>query len=259
MTDEDRQHLGETLRVLGQVDAWTARTDATAQGLRPAPGSPLYGDDNKAHPYQLSHAAWHSLSNAADHLGCLRALLGDAKVIYMYAPFTLVRASLENACGAVWLLQPGRRNDRLERRLRLALDDIRNSEQIKLLTGQPGPRPKQDRIDQVHDIARAAGLDEAEVKRKASYSEIVKAVDESGSVNGMIEVSWKVCSGYAHGDLWTTLSASRRTEMAGATEEGIGTFRIEANLGLLMKVATIAAAVTELGWRLYDQRCQAPS
>ena len=30
-------------------------------------------------------------SNAVDHLSCLRAVLGDAKIINMYAPFTLVR------------------------------------------------------------------------------------------------------------------------------------------------------------------------
>jgi hypothetical protein len=76
-----------------------ARTDATARHLRSAPGSSLCGDDKKADPFRLSHVAWHSLSNAVDHLGCLRALLGDAKVIHMYAPFTLVRAALENACG----------------------------------------------------------------------------------------------------------------------------------------------------------------
>ena len=257
MDDQDRRHLDETLRALGQVGAYAARTDATADRVRPAPGSPLYGDDKKADPYRLSHATWHSLSNAVDHLGCLRTLLGDAKVIHMYAPFTVVRAALENACGAVWLLRPPHRNDRLERRLRLALADIGNSEQVKLLMGQQGPRPKQERIDQVHDIARRAGIDEARLKQKPGYSEIVKAVDATVSMNGMIEVSWKVCSGYAHGDLWTTLGASQRTEIPGPGEEGIGTFKIEANLGLLMKVTTIATAVTGLGWQLYDQRCQA--
>jgi hypothetical protein len=103
-----------------------------------------------------------------------------------------------------------------------------------------------------------AGLSRRTLKRKATYSEIVQAVDQAAVLNGMIEVSWEVCSGYAHGDLWTTLSASHRTEMVGASEEGIGTFKIEANLGLLMKVTTNATGLTELGWRLYDQRCQAP-
>lgn len=240
------------------MDAWAARTDAKAARLRPDPRSPMWGDDRKLDPYHLSHAAWHFLSNAGDHLACLRAVLGDAKVIHMYAPFTLVRAALENACGAVWLLQPPRRIDRIERRLRLALDDIKNSEQVKVLTRQTGPRPKQDRLDQVRDIALRAGVDEGALKGKVGYSEIVRAVDETGAAEGLLEVSWKLCSGYAHGDLWTTLSASRRTEMPRAAEEGVGTFRIEANLALLKAVTSTAAAVTSLGWRLHDQRCRAP-
>jgi hypothetical protein len=258
MDDEDKQHLEEMLRVLGQVDVWAARTDAKAARLRPDPRSPMWGDDRKLNPYHLSHAAWHFLSNAGDHLSCLRAVLGDANVIHMYAPFTLVRAALENACAAAWLLQPPRRNDRLERRLRLALDDIKNSEQVKTLTGLTGSRPKQDRLEQVHDIALRAGIDEGALKGKVGYSEIVRAVDETGVAGGVLEVSWKLCSGYAHGDLWTALSASRRTEMPSAAEEGVGTFRIEANLGLLRAVTSTAAAVTSLGWRLHDQRCHAP-
>ena len=75
-----------------------------------------------------------------DHLSCLRALLRDAKVIHMYAPFSLVRAALENACAAVWMLQPPRRADRLARRLRFAVTDIHNGEQVKQVIGQPGPR-----------------------------------------------------------------------------------------------------------------------
>jgi hypothetical protein len=140
MDDEDGKHLAELLGVLSEVDAWAARTNADASRLRPSPRSSLRGDDGKAHPYDLSHAVWHSLSHAVDHLGSLRALLGGAKVIHMYAPFTLVRGALENACAATWLLQPPSRNDRLTRRFRLAIADIGNGEKARQLTGQPAPR-----------------------------------------------------------------------------------------------------------------------
>jgi hypothetical protein len=118
----------------------------------------MCGDDYRLHPYELRHAAWHSLSHAVDHLGCLRALLGDAKVVHMYAPFSLVRAALENACAAVWMLQPPRRADRLTRRLRFAVTDIRNGEQVKKLTRQPGPRTEQERMEELRTIASRAGL-----------------------------------------------------------------------------------------------------
>jgi hypothetical protein len=135
MDDEDGKHLADTIRILQQVQDWEARTNADAPRLRPAPRSPLRGDDYKAHPYDLSSEAWRHLSTAVDHLSCLRAVLEDANVVHMYAPFTLVRGALENACGAVWLLQPSQRTERLARGLRLALSDVRHSEDVKQLTG----------------------------------------------------------------------------------------------------------------------------
>lgn len=180
MDVHDGKWLAETLRVLQQLDAWAARTGADGPGLRPAPRSPLCGDDNQAHPYQLSHAAWHFLSGAVDHLGCLRTLLCEAKVVHMYAPFTLIRAGLENACGAVWLLQPAKRKERLARRLLLAIDDVRQREQARQLVCQPGPRPMQVCLDEIRDIGKRANLDDAALKGKAMYTEIVKSVDQSG-------------------------------------------------------------------------------
>jgi hypothetical protein len=258
MDDEDGRYLAELLRVLRQTDAWTARTNAGAPRLRPAPRSSLRGDDNQTHPYELSHTVWRHLSNAVDHLSCLQALFGDAKIIHMYAPFTLVRGALENACGALWLLQPTQRKERLARRFRLAIADIRHEVQTGRLMGQAGSQSGPERIDEIHAIATRADLDDAALKGSASYTEIVQAVDENGPPGSLILLSWKVCSGFAHGDWWTTKSASRRTQIPGYSQEGIGTFKIEANLGLLMKVTTLAVQTTEYGWRLHDQRCRPP-
>ena len=63
--DKDRRYLEETLSrsgPRGRVD----RADR-CPGRPPAagPSSSLRGDDDQAHPYDLSHAAWHS----AEHRG----------------------------------------------------------------------------------------------------------------------------------------------------------------------------------------------
>jgi hypothetical protein len=256
--DEDGKYLAEMLRVLSETEAWAARTNAEAPRLRPACHSSLRGDDDRTHPYELSHTVWRHLSNAVDHLSCLQALLGDAKVIHMYAPFTLVRGALENACGAVWLLQPARRKERLARRFRLAIGDIRHEVQAGELMGQAGPQSGPGRVDEIRAIADRAGVDGAALKGGTSYTEIVQAVDENGPPGSMILLSWKVCSGFAHGDWWTTKNASRRAQMPSAAGEGIGTFKIEANLSLLMKVTALAVRTTGYGWQLHDQRCRPP-
>jgi hypothetical protein len=258
MDDEDGKHLAELLRVLREAEAWAVRTNHGGPRPLPAPGSAMRGDDERTAPYHLSHAAWHLLSNAVDHLSCLRALLGDAKIIHMYAPFSLVRGALENACGAVWLLQPPQRPDRLTRRFRLAIADIRNGEQARKLTGQLGPRTAQERIDEIHTSARRAGIEQAALKDKPGYSEIVKTVDDSGLASSVIEASWRLCSGFAHGDWWSTLSVSRKTLVPESDREGVGTFKVEMNLGLLMRVTTIAVSETRHGWQLHDQRCRSP-
>jgi hypothetical protein len=68
-----------------------------------------------------------------------------------------------------------------------------------------------------------------------------------------------MCSGIAHGDFWPTWSAMQRVELPGAgAPQGTGTFKIEANIRLLMYVTTLAADLTRYGWQLHDQRCSPP-
>jgi hypothetical protein len=104
VNDKDRPDYAELLRLLGLVDGWAARIDPDAGRPQPPPGSALRGDDLRTHPYELSHAAWHSLSHAVDHLNCLQTLLKDAGLIHIFAPYSLVRSALENASAAVWML-----------------------------------------------------------------------------------------------------------------------------------------------------------
>jgi hypothetical protein len=258
MDEEDGKYLAEILRVLGEAEGWAARTSTEAARLRPAPGSSLRGDDDQAFPYALSHAVWDALDHAVDHLTCLQALLRDAKVIHRFAPYALVRGALENASAAVWLLQPPRRADRLSRRLRLAIEDVRNGEQAREMTGQQGPRSKQERLGQITAIAASAGLDKESLKNRLSYTEIVRAMDASGPAGSLTELSWKICSGLTHGDSWAAWSASRMTQMPSPVQDGVATFKIEANLRPLMQMTTLAVRLTGRGWQLHDQRCQSP-
>jgi hypothetical protein len=257
MDGEDGKHLAEILRVLSEIDPWAARTNAGASRLRPDPQSPLGADDAVTHPYDLSHVVWRHLSNAVDHLSCMRAVLGGAKVIHMYAPFTLVRGALENACAVLWLLQPASRRERLIRRFRLAVTDIRHEYQAGVLMGHASQREEQRPIAEVVAIAGRAGIGEATVRKGVSYSEIVTEVDKD-SPDSLVLVSWKTCSGFAHGDWWTTKNASRRTRIPGPELDGIGTFKIEANLSLLKNMTALAVAQTRRGWQVHDRRCVSP-
>jgi hypothetical protein len=251
MEGKDALHLARMMWMLGPLDGWLARIDPDAARQRPMPGSALSADDEYLYPYRLSDAAWHALSHAVDHLSCLRAVVRDAGLIHMYAPFSLLRAALENASAAVWMLQPTVSQDRLTRRLRLAADDIRNDEKVRQLTGRAAVRPKWERLNEVREIAGRASLDERLVLSGTNYSEIVGAVRADGLPDDHIKAIWRLCSGFAHGDLWT-LNATVKTALPSAVP-GVGSFKIEADTGLLAHVIQIAVGMTGKGWQLHDR------
>ena len=258
MDEQERPQYAELLRLLVAFDAWVNRIDPGSPRPRPATGSPLQADDERTHPYESSHGAWHALSHAVDHLHCLRSVLRDARMIHMYAPYSLVRAALENSSAAVWLLHPANRTERIIRRLRLAAVDIRNGEQAKTLVGTVGPRSEEERLNQLRNLAAQAGADPTDAVRKVGYWEIVNKANEALMPSSKaIPFAWKLCSGIAHGDFWTTISAAERVELPDAPP-GIGSFRISTNLKNLIYVTTVATHMTTLGWHLYDQRCLRP-
>jgi hypothetical protein len=84
------------------------------------PGSALAGDARKSRSLQVGHAAWNGIVHGVDHLHALRALLAQAQILNLGAPYTLIRSAMENAATAVWLLEPSQRPERLRRRLKLA-------------------------------------------------------------------------------------------------------------------------------------------
>jgi len=258
VNDEDSRLLAELLRVLGESDPWIKRVSSAVGEPGPAARSPMREDDDRLKPYHLSHAAWHSLTHAADHLVCLQALLGSARLVPMYAPFSLVRAVLENSCAAVWMLQPPRRTERITRRLQFAVTDIRNGEEAKEIVQQPGPRTRQDRLDQVRAIAAGEGISWNSVKSGSGYKDIVQAAGGgTGPAADVTYLSWKLCSGMAHGDFWPTWSGMDRVELPGATP-GTGAFKIEANVKLLLYVTGLAVKMTGRGFALYGERCRPP-
>ena len=258
VNDKDERDYAELLRALRRVDAWLARMDPDARGLQPQPKSPLHGDDDRTRPYQVSHAAWNSLTHAVDHLHCLRSVLQDARLIHMFAPFSLVRPALENASAGVWILKPQRRCERITRRLRLAADDIRKGEEARRLTGSTGPRSQEERLGDIRDIAKQVGVEPAVALGRVGYGEIIAAVSSPASPAADVNIlCWRLCSGVAHGDFWTTINATDRIELPPISPD-VGAFKITAHMGLLGYVTRIAVEMTALGWRLYDQRCSPP-
>ena len=248
--NNDAADLADLLRLLNQVDTWSARTDAQGRHPETPASSAMGGDDKRLKPYHISHASWASLSHAGDHLLALRALLATG-LIPMFAPYTLIRAALENASMAVWLLAPAGRAERITRRLQVAADDIRNGERARAITGDKGPKTREQRLDEVGQIAEKCGIDGRAATTRATYSEIIQAVGDPDQVTLL---AWNTCSGIAHGDFWATPAAMRMVGLPVGGSPDVGAYQITANVSLLRYFATFAVNMTNRGWGLYDQR-----
>src|SRR5512132_3374185 len=185
------------------------------------PGSPLAGDARKSKSLQVAHAAWAGVVHSVDHLHALRALLIQAQVLNLGAPYTLARSAMENAATAVWLLEPAQRSERLRRRLKLAHYEAREEGKLhQLLPAKAlkGKRSAQDRMAAIRDLAVQLGLDASDVAGQFSWEQVIKAAAKTTlpdddkldpdklSREELAAVMWRLCSAFAHGRTWAWTS-----------------------------------------------------
>ncbi|GAC1575755.1 MAG: hypothetical protein NVS3B18_09500 [Candidatus Dormibacteria bacterium] len=134
------------------------------ESLEVQPGSRMHDDDARLDPFQISHAVKGALASSLDHIHAVRGLL-LANQLNMAAPFTLMRAALENAALALWLIEPDEQSERFTRKLQIEMDDAYDAGIALALTTQPG-RTYQERQADVLDVAARVGVDSAKLTGK---------------------------------------------------------------------------------------------
>ncbi len=229
--------------------AWNERIRLT-----PAPveaGSDMAADDLAAAYLHLSHAVQNSLHVASDHLHSLLMLVEEAKWLHAFAPYTLVRAALESAATVVWLLAPEAPEERVRRRLVLAMGDARYRGDIDALIGVETSRVERD--EEVLTIAARSGLDRSSLGTPPGYETIITGAGAHLGNTNLYRVAWKGASGLAHGRLWAT-TALLRLEGLGDEMDGTQTVQVNPDLGRVVNAMAIAVLMTREAWRLYDLR-----
>ncbi|BCJ65111.1 hypothetical protein [Polymorphospora rubra] len=258
MNRDEEIAFSKLLAILEPVESWLARISPTNPDMKIDADSPLAADDKLTHPYPTSYAAIALFGHAIDHIHMLRVAL-HAGTLNIYAPYTLVRGALENAASIAWLLAPDDQSTRLIRRFRLAVVDINMSERVKELMGYVGPRSKNERLDEIRDLALKAGLSPADAARRLTFSDIVSDADqESPLPDKKVKLVWNICSGMAHGDPWATLGGNRLVELPGAPP-GTKHMQNSSDVENLLFVTFTARRMIEHAFQLYDQRGAASS
>jgi len=260
LTDEAKLALAQYFPL---IHLWRQRMESGS--TVPAAGSSLAEDDEVTHPYLLSQVADGQLVSATDHWDALRTLLQDSHVVHARAPFTLLRAAIENSATAVWLLAPADRGERVLRRLRLEWKNFADQENAEqLIAGEPWTS-RVDRKTQLQRIARDSGLTEEMVSQVASspvaFRTVVRTAAAEAPRCGITDVQaeycWMAASGIAHAQRWAVMSSDvlQRRAVPGAPE---GSIRLALSISeeALIGIARVGYAITMEGWRLLTEGCR---
>ncbi|MBV9484798.1 MAG: hypothetical protein JO246_01935 [Frankiaceae bacterium] len=217
----------------------------------PAPGSAFAGDVRWSPDYNGAYLAQLSFSVATDHLHALHTALVTGKTIHTYAPFTLLRGTLDNAATGIWLLMPSKRSERVLRALRVGGQSIVEVRAIHDITGQlptSGRTPDQQ-LQALKSLAASRGLDPDLVGGRLGTASIIRAASNDAALSGsdLELLLWRVCSGLNHGRSWATLAALER-DVVEKTGNAL-MIRLTAPSVPLLATAEVATHMTE---RLYE-------
>jgi hypothetical protein len=168
--------------------------------------------DELTKPRQWSSAVSNALWGSVDHLQTLVDLL--RLPVRPLAPYTLLRAAVENASLALWLVAPSERETRLLRALRLAIADVRDSGPVHEIAGNTID-PVAVRVAKIVSAGKRAGLTDTQLKQKDSWTEIVTAADRVFHRRGdrAVEFSWRAGSGIMHARDWARMAVLERGEV----------------------------------------------
>jgi hypothetical protein len=157
-------------------------------------GSTLFVDDLALGTAGTPVPVRAQIEASAQHFGALQRLL-DAGSPPRVAAFALLRAAIETAATAIWLLEPHERDERLRRVLRTSWADLRNAQAMTLaLTGassDPGAewaRAHSRWFPGTDPAAAQAPVDAVEVV--SSSAEAVEAFTEVPGAAAVITTGW---------------------------------------------------------------------
>ena len=146
--DDVRRAGAELSKIFASIDEFYVDGAIKLRGVEER--SSLGGDDKRTAPFPLSHAVSRNLLVSIDHLHSLRASLQVANALHTYAPFTLLRGSLEGAINALWLLKPEQRNERITRHVLACRADDRDQNTMASAVDEPPAEHRGDWMEIAH-------------------------------------------------------------------------------------------------------------
>lgn len=207
-------------------------------------GTRLKRVDSALRPYELSAATKRSLSASHDHLHTLMTLFTKGEAQHTYAPFTLVRGSLEAVAQGLYGLGARSTSTMIQRSLHLEYSNVKNSHSFRRAFSEINPNDK--RLANLEARAEAAGVAVKSLKDYLTYSHIIRTVDKEHGADGINTAIWQLTSGIAHNKSWATVALTDREEIEGTRDDIGASFRVTSNTTWLATCVRTACILHEI-------------
>lgn len=185
---------------------------------------------------------------------------GDRLLAYPFSLYSLIRAAVEAAAVAMWLVKSSKKADRVFRALQIAFRDTNETLRFaELLKGRGGASPAREAtqrtIDRLNELKNTVGpLRQVELGNPPTYTTILTSVSPKrrGEVGHELSsplIVWKASSGFLHGSdqMVRALSDIRQID---DFEEGIASFEITPSIQMLaVSIRTVVDLIAELDER----------
>jgi hypothetical protein len=209
-----------------------------------------------------------ALSAAHSSLSTVRVVL-EAGTMPMTGLYPLLRAAIESSSLAIYLLDPGSRDERLERFYRVAAEESRHRKNYQDAMGSSDAI-----LEHANSIAELRALTalrpslvipENHWKKGPSNSDIVTAAggviathpSTLRTTRMPLLAQWQVLSGLSHAKMWALLTVLRRSNAVFQGTTGNATVEMRSNDATIAFFLTQAVEALQVALRLYGQRSTA--
>lgn len=191
------------------------------------PNSLLRVDDARCAPYPLIDLVQMSFVISVDHYIHAHALMREFNSPSVSAPATLLRAAMESAWVALWVITPDDSDQRVVRALRWHLTDGLDLIRFALDDRQHDAVHRADLVARITGAATAGGIDPDRVSGRVVVTEALTDLDEQdGSAMSSRLWAWREASAFAHARPWVWQQATARTDV-GMLDHGSTLWRYE--------------------------------
>jgi hypothetical protein len=199
LSQSESERAWASLRIdFAEIGGWQ---DEGVNSVEAKPGSLLGVVDAMSEPFQASHQIGYLLHTAVDHLHALKMLMEETGAQHTFAPYTLIRAAIESAATALWILQPDMAREVARRSLNLEYADLNDLKRANT-TVDADAGHDEVRLETFDGCLSKHGWKNQEVKpRPPGPLLIIQGVSEHFDVFGAA-LMWQMCSAAAHGKRW---------------------------------------------------------